>query len=317
MTADDLSLSDHLSYVPQVTGTLPARDSFDTVLACGMGGSGLPIRVASALRTRAPFVLHDSFDLPARLPSNPLCVAVSYSGNTEETVRFARAAIEAALPLVVITTGGELASLAQERDVPHVLFEHEPRPARDILVPMLVALLSVTHEDDVLASVREVQPVMTHDALTEGERIGNALAGTIPIVYAAHKNAALAYIWKIMFNETAKMPAFASAIPEALHNELQGFDSMDDDETTKRLSAILVRSETGADPVVQRFDVFKDVLSEHGVSVEELALEGLNRPARFIYGWLVARAATRTIADRKGVDPSETPLIDTFKERLV
>ena len=46
----------------------------------------------------------------------------------------------------------------------------------------------------------------------------------VPLVWGAELTAPVAVRWKGQFNENAKMPAYASALPELDHNEICGFD---------------------------------------------------------------------------------------------
>jgi glucose/mannose-6-phosphate isomerase len=56
-----------------------------------------------------------------------------------------------------------------------------------------------------------------------GKKIAEDVAGKTPVVYASTKFKSLAMIWKIMFNENAKTPAFWNFFPELNHNEMIGF----------------------------------------------------------------------------------------------
>ena len=47
--------------------------------------------------------------------------------------------------------------------------------------------------------------------------------GTVPVIAGAELAAAAAYRWKSQFNENASLPAFASPLPEADHNEVVGW----------------------------------------------------------------------------------------------
>ena len=46
----------------------------------------------------------------------------------------------------------------------------------------------------------------------------------IPLIYASEKNQAIAYNFKIKFNEKRKIPAFYNVFPELNHNAMEGFD---------------------------------------------------------------------------------------------
>src|SRR3989344_2464751 len=92
----------------------------DALLLAGMGGSGL---VGNLLQNLAPDVklpvpvfLWKDFGLPAQLPTKrPLCLFISFSGTTRETISgFKRArALKPRPPIAVVAGGGELGTLAR------------------------------------------------------------------------------------------------------------------------------------------------------------------------------------------------------------
>src|SRR5690606_10654899 len=55
------------------------------------------------------------------------------------------------------------------------------------------------------------------------DSIARALEDTIPVVHGAGPTAAVARRWKAQLNENAKLPAFASELPESNHNEIEGW----------------------------------------------------------------------------------------------
>src|ERR1700757_4375845 len=97
-------LDQQLAFAPEVNGkTIDAP-----VLVCGgMGGSALPALALQLLGSSKHIIIHRDYDLPEHIPAGAAYVAISFSGNTEETVSFAQKALEKHLPLSVITAGGE------------------------------------------------------------------------------------------------------------------------------------------------------------------------------------------------------------------
>ena len=71
--------------------------------------------------------------------------------------------------------------------------------------------------------VAEWGPDAGEDSLAKS--IAVALRGTVPVIAGAELTAAVAYRWKCQFNENAELPAFASVLPEADHNEVVGWEA--------------------------------------------------------------------------------------------
>src|SRR4051794_4981885 len=83
---------------------LPAHEDIENVVVLGMGGSGivgdLMLAVAGPFMS-VPMIVCKSYEPPNFVGPNTLCFAVSFSGNTEETVEAASSAAVAGARMVV------------------------------------------------------------------------------------------------------------------------------------------------------------------------------------------------------------------------
>ena len=127
--------------------SLPDASGVDSVVVLGMGGSGISGDVVGALAPLAglkvPVLTVKGYQLPAYVGSNTLVFAVSYSGNTEETLDCVEQAHKAGARMVAVSSGGKLAQIAGERGVS--LFEipgnMQPRASLGYLfVPIVCSL---------------------------------------------------------------------------------------------------------------------------------------------------------------------------------
>lgn len=207
------------------------------VFVVGMGGSAIAGDLAHALGrwyggleiqvTRTPSV-------PPYAESEDLWVAISYSGNTWETLTAYREALKRGLSCLTVGSGGELAEISAAQGVPHVFVPpgFAPRAALGYLLAPLLRLLtrSAPHLDEAmprsladLSRIREkwVPAVPAADNLAK--RIATALEGKVPIVYGPPPYAGVARRWQTQLNENAKTLAWHSVLPEANHNEIVGW----------------------------------------------------------------------------------------------
>src|ERR1019366_8060528 len=102
-------------------GGLPDGRAVEQVGVFGMGGSGIAgdILVAAAGPLLAlPLIVVKSYECPAFVSDASLVFAISFSGDTEETLEAATDAALQGAKVVAITSGGELAHLAGEWGVP-------------------------------------------------------------------------------------------------------------------------------------------------------------------------------------------------------
>ncbi|MFP5317879.1 MAG: SIS domain-containing protein, partial [Acidimicrobiia bacterium] len=129
---------------------LPTKEHIENVVVLGMGGSGIAGDIL--LATAAPFmpvpvVVVKGYELPAFVGEGSLVIAISFSGNTEETIEAATEAAMQGAKMAVVASGGGLADLAQGWGAPVVGVPTsipQPRAAIGALaIPPLVMLEQV------------------------------------------------------------------------------------------------------------------------------------------------------------------------------
>ena len=97
-----------------ITG-LPNREDIENVVVIGMGGSGISGDVLQAIAAPllpVPVTVVKGYECPHFVGETSLVFAVSCSGGTEETIEAASDAALAGAKMVVVTSGGELGTLA-------------------------------------------------------------------------------------------------------------------------------------------------------------------------------------------------------------
>lgn len=317
--------AEQFAWTPEVEHGEALRPHKYTIV-CGMGGShlgpwllkryGLPGQGGLS-----NMFIHREYGLPA-LPddiyADVLVILSSYSGTTEEVLDAGREALARGLPIAVATTGGKLLEFAHEHALPSVTLPQlglEPRMAVGL---SMLAIARILGNPTLEAAIKDGGNAVNPTALeAEGRRIGSVLNQKIPVIYASAANTAIAYFWKINFNETSKIPAFCNVFPEMNHNELSGYDTV---EATRAISAhmhAVFLDDAGDHARVQkRMQVAYEVLQEHGVPVEKIALSG-NGFAKPFSSIVLACWTSLQLAETYGVPNPETPLIADFKKRIL
>jgi len=103
-----------------VTSTIPTQN-IKNIVVLGMGGSAIGGDLLSdylADELSIPIVVIRGYDIPKFVDENSLVFAVSYSGNTEETLSALKRCLEAKARVIALTSGGELAVLAHAQENP-------------------------------------------------------------------------------------------------------------------------------------------------------------------------------------------------------
>ena len=307
----------------------PERAYVEHVVVLGMGGSGLAGDVMVAVAgpfVPVPIVVVKSYDLPDFVGRGSLVFAISFSGNTEETVEAAGEAVNAGASLVAVTSGGELGRLAEEWGAPVVPVPDtipQPRAALGAMaIPPLVVL-----EDIGLFPGASQWVALAVDQLKDrrdrlvlpgsmAEDLARRIGRTIPLVHGAQAiGAAAALRWKAQINENAKSPAFWAVYPELCHNEIAGW-GQHGDVTRQVITLVNLRHDAEHPQVVRRFDFVADVLREVVADIVEVRAEGEGDLAQLLDLVLIGDFVSLHLAAREGVDPGPVPVLEDLKHRL-
>lgn len=300
------------------------RSDIEEILVVGMGGSALPVDILNdALSDWLPRPIRVSrhYHLPGAETKRRLLIFSSFSGNTEEVLEPLRSMPAEAPDIVIITAGGQLASIGEERGYPTIVIPAErepegfqPRCASGYIVTYLARVIAASGFTDVpFEQFRDLPAFLDGlDMRAEGEALALELEGRIPIFYSDEGHAlSLARIAKIKYNENAKRPAFFNALPEANHNEMIGLSGAD-----IPLTVVYFRDPQSHPRVQQRFDIMRRVLAGPHVHFLEWEMLGANRLERVFATLMLADWVSYFSALLRGVDPTPVALVEEFKRLL-
>ena len=303
--------------------------NFD-VLVAGMGGSGIAGDFAAAIggSTGGRVAVHKGYGpMPEwTIRTRPLVIAVSYSGNTEETIDLVTSAYEIGCPIAAVTTGGALAGLAEEHAWPKidVPAELQPRAALGYLLGSVIGLMYTagTVEDQRLNLIEAAE--LADDLTAEGSQgwttaasIAESLSGRIPIIYGGGLiSGAAAQRWKTQINENAKLPAWWSLLPELDHNELVGWETMPE-MTSEHLAIVPLVDRGDHDRVAARIDHSRALTEDAVPWVTPVQSVGTSPLARLVSLTAIGDIVSWMLADNAGVDPTPVNTIEKLKKLLV
>lgn len=304
---------------------LPPAEAVDNVAVLGMGVSGLAGDVLAAVAgpfVPVPLVVAKGYGPPSFVGPGTLCFAVSFSGDTEETVEAAQQAAASGARMVVVTGGGELAALAPAWQAPLVPVPDSIPVARAALgalaVPLVVMLERVGlfpgASEWVDAAVDQLE--MRRDALVAGDaaaRVARTIGRTIPLVIGAGPlGEVAARRWKTQVNENAKAPAFSAGLPELCHNEVAGW-GQHGDMTRQVFTLVELRHDEEHPQEAIRFDQVRELLAEVTHDVVALRAVGEGSLAQLFDLTLFGDAVSLELAAQEGIDPGPVPATAIFR----
>ncbi|HEY5252995.1 MAG TPA: bifunctional phosphoglucose/phosphomannose isomerase [Acidimicrobiales bacterium] len=308
---------------------LPDHEYVEQVVVLGMGGSGIAGDLMMAVAgpfLPVPVVVVKSYDLPDFVGPGSLVFALSFSGDTEETVEAAGEAAGSGANVVVVTSGGQLGKLAGEWNAPLVPVPGDIPQPRAALGAMAIPPLVVLEEIGLFPGATGWIELAVHqlsrrrDQLTVpgnlAEKLARSIGRTIPLVHGAEAlGAAAALRWKTQVNENAKAPAFTAVYPELCHNEIAGW-GQNGDVTRQVMTLLNLRHDAEHPQVVRRFELVAEILREVVADIIEVRAEGEGDLAQLLDLILVGDFVSLYLAAQEGIDPGPVPVLNELKDRL-
>ena len=306
-----LGIPRQFEYKPEIINKDKIRP-FKKIIILGMGGSRLAGDILNMVKPELDIYIHSDYDLPllcTEILQDALIITNSYSGNTIEPISGAKMAIEQGLNLVIVDSGGELLTLAKEKQIPHVTLPHSELPPRMMLGQDLMAIAELIDFD-----THDLEACRGIDANTlkpTGTQVARQIGSAIPLIYTSERLNELGYIWKIILNETAKMPAFHNRFPEADHNEIAGFQG----DWASGFHCIFLRDELDV-RIGQRMDLTAELFRAHDILVATVPLEGPSLVRQIIQSVIIAHWTALELATTNNVEPLAVLEIEDFKKKL-
>jgi glucose/mannose-6-phosphate isomerase len=294
----------------------------------GMGGSGVTGDVLAALafgESPVPVVTAKGDRLPAFVGPGTLLIAVSYSGNTEETLAATEQGLAAGARLVAVASGGRLADLAQAAGGTLVQVEggRMPRAALwSLVVPVLLAAAARGVLASFCASLGVPPPPLDTEAAALGPAVPSAdnpakqaalrLVDRLPLAWGTGQLGAVAATrFRTQCNENAKVTAVSAAVPEANHNEVMGLEG----GLGPGRELVLLRDQAGEGPRDQRR--LAVVCQALGVTDPVTRLAGQGPPVvRLARLTAFIDFTTTYLGVARGVDPTPIRTLDEIKAAM-
>lgn len=162
-----------------------------------------------------------------------LIIAISYSGNTAETLEALSSLVKDKAKVLVVTSNGKLAQIAEKIGayILRVKSGMLPRYAfPNMLGAVLGALRKIGVYLDELKSGAEAADLFREEISENipsdknpAKDAAKKIFGKIPIIYAYREVSCVGYRLKCELNENAKLFCHYSEIPEAFHNDIEGY----------------------------------------------------------------------------------------------
>ncbi|MGA2111577.1 MAG: bifunctional phosphoglucose/phosphomannose isomerase [Anaerolineales bacterium] len=314
---------------------LPLPPSLATarqVIVAGVGGSaigGSLLEAYTASRSRVPLSVWRNYGLPAwAAGEDTLVLAISYSGETEETLSAFRAALDRRIPVLAITSGGTLAHLAAKQNGASLWqfdFQAQPRAALGYLFALPLCLFSrlgwipdpqeeiaqaLTALRTQQASLRAEVPAVRNPA----KRMAGQWIGRFVAIFASDLLAPVARRWRTQVAEVAKAWGQFEELPELDHNAIAG--SRFPEELIDRFRLVFLRSSFDHPRNRLRSEFTRELLMEEGFNTDEFSAAGDSPLSQMLTAVHFGDYTSYYLAMGYAVNPTPVQVIQDLKARL-
>jgi len=323
-----------LSAASTIAPTFPLKNikKVRQVVVAGMGGSAISGDIVAGLMLGSaplPVFVNRDYRLPAFVGRETVVFALSYSGNTEETLSAVKDAEKKGASVVCVTSGGKLKEIAQANGYPAYLIPsgYQPRAAMPfLLVPLLRALdelglVSGVQEqvDRAVELLRKLRGRYGPEKTLRSnpvKQLAKKMAEKIPVIFGVQgTTAAVAHRLKTQLNENSKVTALSNAFPELNHNEIVNLSALKRGEHDFCL--VFLRDEGDAERVKKRIEITKSLIGTQLGGVNEVASQGKEPLERILSLIYFGDLLSVYLAVLRGVDPTPVEIISRLKKELM
>lgn len=317
-----LAIAESVSLEP--LGTQP-----NVVALSGLGGSaagGDLVKALFEVQCSTPFFVNRDYHLPNFVGLGDLVFCASYSGNTEETLSAYAQARTLGARIIVVTSGGKLAEMAQA-DGNTLIQIPGGQPPRTALGYMFVPVLVVCERLGLLPKqdYEGAFALLTQCATQWGvdvpfdenpaKKIAQAMHGHVGLFYGLGSyQAIVANRWKGQVNENAKNLAYANAFPELNHNEILGWVKATE-QGVSRWVGVILEDGTESPKMKARARVTEELIGQ-SADFYHVQAQGTDLLQRMLSLTYFGDFLSTYLAALNGIDPENIDWINTLKAEL-
>ncbi|MCX8176293.1 MAG: bifunctional phosphoglucose/phosphomannose isomerase [Candidatus Bathyarchaeota archaeon] len=341
-TIDSFRMADALKYTPNYyedafkltenfNVELFKNRDFLNVVFLGMGGSSIG---GSLLKdwcyedALLPIeVCRDSI-VPGYLSSKTLVFAISYSGNTQETLHSFSLALKKGCTIIGLSSGGLLEEYCLRFNVKHVKVPSgfQPRLALPYLfIPPALILEKLElvrgfknelmEALSILRSLGEDLKPSTPLNHNEAKILALNLKDKLPVIYGFRWLNSVAYRWKTQINENSKVFCKYDVLPELNHNEVVGWENIKP-PLLNFLSIILLRDRDEPLEIKVRIEILKEILKEKTEKIFEVYGKGKSKLSKMLSTIYTGDYVSFYLAIINRVNPTPVKTINMLKRAL-
>lgn len=297
------------------------------VVLGGVGGSGIAGDIVSDYCRRVtdvPVSVCRTLNIPKWVGKGTLFVAISYSGETRETLGQFDQARKQGAELVAIASGGKLLSEVKDEGVSYLrvpagLLPRVALPELGAAVMFVLGSAKVLENvpgllseaaKSVKAQIDQVK-LSVESSQNDAKTFAQGLVDKLPLIIGDEERASVLRRFKNQINENAKMPAFYYTMPEGFHNDIEGLKTL---SQLAKVQPIMLRTREEFEGQKRTREQLVKSLTEMGFPpILEFEEAGPDKLSRLLTAVTFGDFVSVYLAALRGVDPADLTLIPKFR----
>ncbi len=293
----------------------------DHVIFVGMGGSGALGDIFSAIlsKTDIHVCVVKGYHLPKTVNSNTLVVAISISGNTDETIRVLESANQQDCKLIAFSSGGKMEQFCKNNKIEFRKIEqyHSPRASFTSFLYSILNILSPIipiQKEDVCESIRNLQQLQkeissnniskNNPSLSLAEWITN-----IPLIYYPWGLQSAAIRFKNSLQENSKTHVIIEDVVESCHNGIVAW------EKQSNVQPIMIKGMDDHFKTKKKWEILDEYFQENKIEYKEIISVKGNILSKIISLIYLLDYTTIYKSILENIDPSPVKSIDYIKNK--
>ena len=297
-------------------------DNIKHIVISGMGGSGAIGDMFASILSKSKIHVNTvkGYTLPQTVDSNTLVIAISVSGNTDETLSVLKSAHLLGCKIIAFSSGGKMKEYCETNKIEYrfVPDYHSPRASFTSYLYTILKVLHTTFEikqDDITESIVEMEKTRNkinssnlskeNPALQLAEGITN-----IPVIYYPFGLQSAAIRFKNSLQENTKIHAMVENIVETCHNGIVSW------EKTSNVQPILIQGVDDFIKTKERWKIMKEYFKNNKINyLETISVTGsiLSKIINLIY---ILDYSSIYCAVMTKIDPTPVKSINFVKSKL-
>lgn len=292
------------------------------IVFVGMGGSGALGDIFSSIlsKTNLHIRVVKGYNLPKTVNENTLVVAISISGNTNETNTVLEKASKLSCKLIAFSSGGKMEKFCKDNNIQFRKIKkfHSPRASfPSFLFSILNILLPIIpiEEKDVQSALDKMQEVKKIISIKNNsdDNLAMTLAkwiSNVPLIYYPWGLECVAIRFKSSLQENSKTHVIIEDIVESCHNGVVAW------EKESSIKPIMIRGNDDHFKTIEKFEILTEYFDKKNIEYKEIFSGNGNILTKIISLIYILDYVTIYKSILEGIDPTPVRTIEYIKKKI-